>query len=417
MYKTNLHQINYCMRGVTFRTTIYVAMFAVGMGAAVSLYGQADLIKKVNKDQTVLTEQGYHFTDLINLTYTPVENQGKSGTCWSYSTNSFLESEMIKKGKEPVHLSKIYTARCVYLEKAENYLRMDGNLNYGDGGQAHDVTNMLAKYGTMPEQIYTGLINGATTNDFDPMQKEILGYLKGWLSNHHIPEHWKDTINLVMDNYLGKVPQQFTFKGKRYTPTSFAKDYTGLNANDYVEIMSQTNTPYWHSGMLMVPDNWAFMENYVNVPLATLTEIIDGALKKGYTVEWDTDCSEPYFSWLNSVAIVPVGADTLGSKKLDKTDIANWFTTAGPEMKITAENRQEAYNDKRTTDDHLMHIVGLAKDQNGDEFYIVKNSWGTGNVYKGFLYASKAFVNYKTVAIMVNKNAIAPALRKKMSAL
>jgi len=403
------------MMGFNVRTAICATLACCAISYSVPMYGQVDLINKVNKDQTVLKDQGYHFTDLINLTYTPVENQGKSGTCWSYSTNSFLESEMIKKGKQPVHLSKIFTARCVYLEKAENYLRMDGNLNYGDGGQAHDVTNMLAKYGTMPEQVYTGLINGATINDFDPMQKEIQQYLKGWLANHHIPDNWKDTINMVMDSHLGRAPEKFTFKGKDYTPLSFAKDYTGLNANDYVEIMSQTNTPYWKRAMLMVPDNWAFMENYVNVPLADLTEIIDGALKKGYTVEWDTDCSEPYFSWLNSVAIVPEGADTLNNKKLDKAAIANWFTKVSPEMKITAKNRQDAYNDKRTTDDHLMHIVGLAKDQNGDEFYIVKNSWGTGNVYKGFLYASKAFVNYKTVAIMVNKNALAPAIKKKMA--
>jgi len=396
-----------------------MTIFVVMAGSAVTIsgptFGQVDLVKKVNDNQTVLAQPGYHFTDLINLAYTPVENQGKSGTCWSYSTNSFLESEMIKKGKSPVHLSKIYTARCVYLEKAENYLRMDGHLNYGDGGQAHDVTNMLAKYGTMPEEVYTGLINGATTNDFDSMQREILDYLKGWLAHNQVPANWKDTINMVLDNHLGKVPQEFSFKGKTYTPKTFAKEYTGLNAEDYVEIMSQTNTPYWQRGMLMVPDNWAFMENYVNVPLAALTEIIDGALKKGYTVEWDTDCSEPYFSWLNSVAIVPQGADTVNSKHLDKSTIANWFETVRPEMKITAENRQQAYNNKRTTDDHLMHIVGLAKDQKGDEFYIVKNSWGTQNVYKGFLYASKAFINYKTVAIMVNKNAIAPALKKKMA--
>jgi len=391
-----------------------LAITALCMGLSVNAHAQVDLIKKVNDNQTILDKQGYHFTELINLAYTPVENQGKSGTCWSYSTNSFLESEMIKKGKAPVHLSKIFTARNVYLEKAENYLRMDGNVNYGDGGQAHDVTNMLAKYGTMPEQAYTGLINGDSINNFGPMQKEILDHLKGWLAGHNIPANWKDTINQIMDKHLGKVPAEFTYNGKTYTPATFARDYTGLNADDYVEIMSQTNTPYWQKAMLMVPDNWAFMENYINVPLSELTKIIDGALKKGYTVEWDTDCSEPYFSWLNSAAIVPQGADTLDAKKLDRQTIAGWFKQPQTEMAITAENRQAAYNNKRTTDDHLMHIVGLAKDQKGEEFYIVKNSWGTQNIYKGFLYASKAFVNYKTVAIMVNKNAIDPKLRKKM---
>lgn len=403
------------MKSSHLKSIIFATAIAASMGLVTSVTAQTDLINKVNENQSVLDNKGYQFTDLINLTYTPVENQGKSGTCWSYSTNSFLESEMIKKGKAPVHLSKIFTARCVYLEKAENFLRMDGNLNYGDGGQAHDVTNMLAKYGTLPEENYTGLVNGATENDFGAMQKEIHEHLKTWLIAHNIPANWKDSINQIMDQYLGKVPAEFSYKGKTYTPISFAREYTGLDAGDYVEIMSQTNTPYWQKGMLMVPDNWAFMNNYVNVPMETITQIIDGALKKGYTVEWDTDCSEPYFSWLNSVAIVPDGADTLNYKNLDKEAIKTWFIKPAPEMKITTENRQAAYNNKRTTDDHLMHIVGLAKDQNGDEFYIVKNSWGTENVYKGFLYASKAFINYKTVAIMVNKNAIAPGLRRKMS--
>lgn len=402
------------MKFLPIKNIVATTIVAVCMGMLPTAHAQTDLINKVNDKQTTLDEKGYHFTDLINLTYTPVENQGNSGTCWSYSTNSFLESEMIKKGKEPVHLSKIFTARCVYLDKAENYLRMDGNLNYGDGGQAHDVTNMLAKYGTLPEANYTGLIDGATENNFGPMQKEILDHLKRWVAEHVIPVSWKDTINQIMDQHLGKVPLEFTYKGKTYTPKSFASEYTGLDAKDYVEIMSQTNTPYWQKGMLMVPDNWAYMNNYVNVPLEDLTQIIDGALKKGYTVEWDTDCSEPYFSWLNSVAIVPQGADTLNYKSVDKEKIKSWYVKPSPEMKINAENRQIAYNNKRTTDDHLMHIVGLAKDQNGNEFYIVKNSWGTKNVYKGFLYASKAFVNYKTVAIMVNKDAIATDLRKKM---
>lgn len=402
------------MKSKFMKKVLCTAAVAACMGMVPTLHAQTDLIKKVNDQQVVVKKPGYQFTDLINLTYTPVENQGNSGTCWSYSTNSFLESEMIKKGKAPVHLSKIFTARCVYLEKAENYLRMDGHLNYGDGGQAHDVTNMLAKYGTLPEANYTGLINGATQNNFGPMQEQILAHLKRWVRSHNIIPTWKDTINDIMDQYLGKVPATFDFKGKTYTPKSFAREYTGLDANDYVEIMSQTNTPYWQTGMLMVPDNWAFMENYINVPLESLTRIIDEALKKGYTVEWDTDCSEPYFSWLNSVAIVPKGADTMQYKNLNKKAINSWFTHPADEMEINTENRQLAYNNKKTTDDHLMHIVGLAKDQTGAEFYIVKNSWGTDNVYKGFLYASKAFINYKTVAIMINKKALDSKMKKKM---
>ena len=177
--------------------------------------------------------------------------------------------------------------------------------------------------------------------------------------------------------------------------------------------MSESNTPYFQRAMLMVPDNWSFENNYINVPLDYFTKIIDGALNRGYTVEWDTDCSEPYFSWLNSLAIVPNGADTMLSRP-DRATIQDWYSKVCPEMEITEAKRQAAYNDKRTTDDHLMHIVGKAKDQSGKEFYIVKNSWGTDNIYKGFLYVSKAFINYKTVALMVNKQAIDPTLKAKM---
>lgn len=392
---------------------ISAAALALAFGSFCGVQAQTDLIKKVNQNQEVAKIPGFQFTEVSNLAGTAVENQGNSGTCWSYSTNSFLESEMIKAGKKPLHLSKIFSARMVYLEKAENYLRMDGNLNYGDGGQAHDVINMYAKYGTLPEAAYTGLIHGATENNFGAMQKEILAQLKSWVSARFIPANWKDSINGILDAHLGKVPASFDFQGKTYTPKSFAKEYVGLNPANYVEIMSQSNSPYWTRGMLMVPDNWSYSSDYLNVPMEAITKIIDGALQKGYSVEWDTDCSEPYFSWLNSVAIVPPGADTMQTKGINKARIQQWFSRPSKELTITEQNRQAAYNDKKTTDDHLMHIVGQAKDQNGKPYYIVKNSWGTANIYKGFLYASKAFINYKTVAILVNKDALSPAIKQK----
>lgn len=363
---------------------LFLSLLAISF-AGITLQAQVELIKKVTHNQSVNDAKGFHFTTVKDLAHTPVENQGRSGTCWSYSTNSFLESEMIKAGKKPVHLSKIFSARCVYLDKSEHYLRMDGNVNYGDGGQAHDVTLMYAKYGAMPESVYTGLINGATVNNFGSMQKAIKSHLEKWVSEGYTPPYWRDTISAILDTYLGKVPSHFTFEGKRYTPLTFAKEYVGLPANNYIEIMSQTNTPYWQQAMLMVPDNWEFVSDYYNVPLPDLTEIIDGAIHKGYTVEWDTDCSEPYFNWKSSMAIVPPGADTISYKNTGKEEVKSWFDGPKPEMKINPENRQAAYNDKQTTDDHLMHIVGLARDQNGKEYYIVKNSWGTSNIYKGFL--------------------------------
>lgn len=377
-------------------------------------YAQDDLIKKVNANQSQQEAIGYRFTEVINLSYTPVENQGSSGTCWSYSTNSFLESEMIKAGRKPVHLSKIFTARQSYLEKAENYLRMDGHLRYGDGGQAHDVINMYAKYGTLPEEAYTGLIDGATRNNFKPMQSAIKAMLKQWLSEGP-PENWKAQINDTLDAYLGAVPESFSYEGKTYTPESFAKEYVGLDPNQYIEIMSQQNTPYWEQGLLMIPDNWIFSDAYYNVPMEAFTQIIDHALEQGYTVGWDTDVSEPYFSWLNGIALVPENAVSLDKSSLTKAQINGWFQNEPiQEMDITPEIRQQGYNDKTTTDDHLMHIVGLAKDQNGKEFYIVKNSWGTNNLYEGFLYVSKAYVQYKTLALMVNTAAVPKDIARKM---
>lgn len=388
-----------------------ILFFACGFTFS-SLHAQDDLIKKVNTHQTQQAT-GFQFKDHLNLTYTPVENQGSSGTCWSYAANSFLESEMIKKGKQPIYLSKIFTARNTYLEKAENYLRMDGFLNYGDGGQAHDVTDMYAKYGTMPYDAYTGLVNGATKNNFNHMQNSIEGMLKNWVATT-TPLNWKQQVSDTLDTYLGKVPTTFTYEGKDYSPETFTKNFVGLKADDYIEIISQTNTPFWEKTMLMVPDNWAFRTNYYNVPMQEFTSIIDRALEKGYTIAWDTDVSEPYFSWVNGVAIVPENAASLTKESINKELVKSWFDAPKAEMNVTQELRQQAYEDKRTTDDHLMHIVGKAKDQNGKDYYIVKNSWGDTNAYDGFLYVSKAFVDYKTIALMVNKNALTKSLRKKM---
>lgn len=381
------------------------------------LHAQVNLINNDNKVKSLQPESSFHFTQLTNLSYTPVENQGNSGTCWSFSTNSFLESEMIRRGRKPMHLSKLYSARCVYLDKSENYLRMEGNVNYGDGGQAHDVINMLAKYGTIPESVYSGIVGNDILPDFGTMQNEILSHLKAWVHDKYTPDNWRDTITAILDKHLGKVPATFVYQGKNYTPLSFAKEYVKLNPENYIEIISQTNTPYWQKTMLMVPDNWAFVTNYYNVPLNDLTKIVDQSLSKGYTVEWDTDCSEPYFSWPYSVAIVPLGADTIRYKNINGAVIASWFDAPQPEMKITPENRQQAYDDKRTTDDHLMHIVGQAKDQSGKGYYIIKNSWGTDNIYKGEMYVSKAFFKYKTLAIMINKNALSKEEKIKMDVL
>ena len=395
-----------------FKKCLLTAIFGVSLTSGTVLHAQDDLIKKIsgNKSDSV----GFKFTQIINLERTPIENQGSSGTCWSYATNSFLESEMIKAGKNPIPLAKIFTARYSYVDKADNYVRMNGAVSYGDGGEPHDVINMYSKYGILPMEKYSGLINGATKNNFGKMQHSLKNMLDSLikLPSGKINLAWKKNFSDTLDAYLGAVPATFNFEGKTYTPQSFAKERVGLSASDYVEFISQNNTPYWQKAMMMVPDNWAF-EWCWNVPAVELTNIVDNALKNGYTVSWGTDVSEPYFSWPNGVAFVPENPETFRGR-LSADQKMHLFGSPKKEATITADLRQKSLENLTTTDDHGMHIVGLAKDQNGKEYYIVKNSWGESNDYKGFLYVSKAYVQYKTTGLLVNKKALPKSIASKI---
>ncbi|MCB0763376.1 MAG: C1 family peptidase [Flavobacteriales bacterium] len=371
---------------------------------------QDDLIKKIsaNKSDTV----GFRFTDVVVAETTPVEDQGSSGTCWSYSTGSFLESEMIKHGGPAIHLSKIYTARKVYEEKAVNYLRMHGSLNYGDGGLGHDAVNMYRKYGAMPEEAYTGLNFGNDENEFAEMQAVLKGMLDALVkapNDGTLTPVWRQAFDGVLDAYLGKVPEEFMYNGKKYTPKRFAEEVVKLDADDYIEFISGTDAPYYAKTTLMVPDNWALQQAW-NIPVEDITEIIDNALRAGYTVAWGGDVSEPTFSWKNGVAFTTM-AD---AGKLTKAERQELFKSPRPEPVITAEMRQRAYDNYATTDDHGMQLTGIAQDQNGTEWYIVKNSWGESNDHKGYLYMSKPFVQYKTTAFLVNKKGVPNGIAKKI---
>lgn len=373
---------------------------------------QDDLVKKLDKNTSDSSKNKFRFSRVIDLENTPVKNQASSGTCWSYSTNSFLESEMIRAGKQPVELAQIFSARYVYSDKADNYVRMHGAVSWGDGGACHDVINMYAKYGAMPQSAYTGLHYGTTKNKFAEMQGVLEGMLQAFVKNPNgtLSPNWKKAFEAVMDTYLGEVPETFKWKGKTYTPKSFADEVVGLNAADYVELSSFTDHPYYKKMMLMVPDNWSFDKVY-NVKMRDITDIIDNALDKGYTVAWATDVSEKSFSWKNGVAYIP---------ETDYDDMTDdqkkeMFNGPKPEKEITAAMRQKAFDSYTTTDDHGMHIVGLATDQNGKEYYIVKNSWGDKNDYKGYLYVTKAYVQYKTTAFLLNRKGIPAGLRERMN--
>jgi len=377
------------------------------MGAG-SLFAQDNLINALANNQGKDVQKYYQIKPVFAIGVTDVKEQGYSGTCWSYTGASFLESEMIKKGKQPVDLAEIYTARKVYLEKAINYLRMHGALTWGDGGELHDVINIYRKYGAVPQIAYTGLINGATKNNFKEMQKDLEGYLKDIVASEKVPANWKEVFEQKLDTYLGAVPKTFMYNGKMYDPQSFAKEVVGLQDEKYIEMLSVEHKPKYQNTLMAVPDNWSY-DYAFNVNMEDIIRTIDYALSKGYTVAWAADVSEKYFSWKNGLAVVP----EKDYNDLSAQEQKDYFHVYWNEKTITPEMRQKAFDNYETTDDHAMHIVGLAKDQNGREYYIVKNSWGTNNDNKGYLYVSKNYVRYKTMAIMLNLKGTPKDLVKK----
>lgn len=369
------------------------------------------LVNSLKNNKSENSKDAFVFTNVVNIENTPVKNQGSSGTCWSYSANSFLESEMIRMGKEPVEISQIYTARNAYIEKGKNYVRMHGAIALGDGGALHDVINMYKKYGALPQSEYTGLNYGTSNNKFAEMATINKGLLEAVVKNPNgeLSPSWIKAYTSVIDSYLGTVPETFTYKGKKYTPHTFAKEVIGIDADDYVEISSLKEHEYYTQFVLMVPDNWS-LDMVYNVKMNDLTDIIDNALKNGYSVGWAGDVSERGFSWKNGVAYVPSKDYT------DMTSSERESIFKGPkeEMEITEDMRQEAFDNYQTTDDHGMHIVGLTKDQNGKEYYMIKNSWGASNDYQGYMYMSKNFVKYKTTAILLHKGGLPKNISKKL---
>lgn len=370
-------------------------------------FAQDNLVNSLKNNQSANSANSFIFTPVINAEATSIKDQKSSGTCWSYSTNSFLESEMIRMGKKPVDLADLFTARNAYIEKGINYVRMHGALTLGDGGACHDVINMFAKYGALPQEAYNGN-NYGSPGSSDRMNKLTEAILKKAVTGKFDPS-WKAKYIATIDSCMGAVPEKFTYEGKEYTPKTFAKEIVGINPADYVELSSFTTSPYYEKTVLMVPDNWSYDQVY-NVQMNDITTIIDNALKKGFTVAWATDVSEKGFSWKNGVAYVPEKDFDNMSADEKKT----MFNGPKPEKEITVDMRQVAFDDYETTDDHGMQITGIAKDQAGKEYYIVKNSWGVTNDYKGYLYVTRNFVKYKTTAFLLHKNGIPSDLRKKM---
>ena len=384
------------------------SLIALSFGAC--LFAQDNLVNSLKNNHS--ENPDFKFTIIKENGATSVKDQGSSGTCWSYSGNSFLESEMIRMGKQPIDLAEIFTARMSYHDKAKLYVLNNGTgITWGEGGALHDVINMFRKYGIVPQETYTGLVNGQTRNNFAEMSEVIKEMLNVYAKNpsKKLSANWLDNIDSMLDAYLGKIPETFTYNNKKYTPKTCAKEVVGINPDDYVEISSYKDYPYYKPFVLPVPDNWSH-DRVWNVPMEELTTIIDYAIKNGYTVGWATDVSEPYFSYKNGIAYVP----NINLNNIDAETKANLFNGPKPDKVITEDMRQDALNNLTTTDDHGMQITGLAKDQTGKEYYIVKNSWGSTNDYKGYLYATKPYVQFKSTAILVHKDGIPKDILKKL---
>ncbi len=370
----------------------------------------------------IFAQEGYVFTDEIRLETTSVKDQFASGTCWAFSTNSFLESEMIRMGnKEKADISEMFIVAHCYSDKAEKYVRLSGHLNFGSGGAFHDIMYVIENYGLVPETVYSGLNYGTEGHVHGEMDAVLEGYVKAVVENKngHLTSAWKKGFDAVLETYLGKLPESFSHNGKTYSPRTYADEVIKIKPEDYIEIGSYLHHPFYKKFKLEVPDNWLWDDIY-NVPLDEMMTGIDYALENGFTIAWGADVSEDGFSHTkHGIAVVP-----LTKEDFEGMERAKWeektaaekknFNSPGKEKTITPELRQEAFDNYETTDDHGMHIIGRAKDQNGTKYYIVKNSWNTTNKYEGYFYASETFVKYKTIDYMVHKDGIPKELKKKL---
>ncbi len=355
----------------------------------------------------------YKFTVVKSLDANAVQNQGQTGTCWSFSSMSFFESELIRMGKgKEFNLAEMYIARKAYPLKADNYIRMHGRANMAEGGGFSDVVNVIRRYGMVPEEVYTGKKNPKDPHNHAVLEATLKGIVNAAADDKNSKIDFEAThqaVEAACDAFLGKAPEKFTYKGKEYTPKSYAES-TGINPDDYVFLTSYTHHPFYSKFTLEVPDNWNWDQMY-NLPLNEFQEVMHNAINTGFTFAWASDVSEKGFRFKDGLAIVP----EIPYSDMTDEEKADLVKKPHAQFKVTQENRQKAFDNYESQDDHGMHVVGIVKDQKDTPYYIVKNSWGTDrNECDGYFYASESYVLYKTTSIMLHKKAIPPAIAKKL---
>lgn len=391
-----------------------VALAAVGLCLAGTLNA-----KNPKKTQ----EEGFVFTTVKENPITSIKNQNRSSTCWSFSSLGYLESELLRLGKGEFDLSEMFVVHKTMEDRAVNYVRYHGDSSFSPGGSFYDIVYCYKNYGMVPQEAMPGIMYGEELPVHNELDAVAGGYVNAIAksSSKKLTNVWKKGLSAIYDTYLGECPAEFTYKGKTYSPRTFADEVLGLNMDDYVSLTSYTHHPFYTQFNIEVQDNWRNSLSY-NLPINELMEVMDYAVKNGYTFAWGADVSEQGFT-RDGIAVCP---DAEKSAELTGSDMAHWLGLSAsdkrkeltskplPEVEVTQEMRQEAFDNWETTDDHGMLIYGIAKDQNGKEYFMVKNSWGESGKYKGIWYASKAFAAYKTMNILIHKDAIPAAIAKKL---
>lgn len=363
----------------------------------------------------------YNFEIKVDLPTTSVKNQYKSGTCWSFSGLSFIESELLREKKGEYDLAEMFIVNRDYHNRAIDYVRWNGSKKFGAGAEGCNVFNRISEYGIVPQSAYNGLNYGSDKHMNNEMDAALKAYIEAIIENPNgkLSTAWLSGFDGILTAYLGEIPESFEYEGKKYTPIEF-RDKLGIKSEDYIEFTSLTHHPLYSRFIMEVEDNWELGEVY-NVSLDELTDIAFSALDNGYTVLWGGDVSEKGFSWNDGIAIVPdlseedmQGTDRKRFNQDGKKNKSKLFNEVVPEKAITAEMRQAAFDNFETTDDHGMHITGYLTDKNGTRYFKVKNSWDTTNPFDGYVYMSENFYRYKTLTVIVHKNAVPSSIKKKL---